>query len=413
MIVFLVRHYNDIDHIVPIAYRMLKDGAPEVKVFCMDASLPVAGDFRLNFLKEQFGSPTNYIYQAHTPSFGHRLFSFAHSQALNGEAPLPSRWAAKIVRRIFGRVHGSSWRDQLYGKAWAREFLQKYDVQCLVIDYGRKGRFIYKAISDAADELGIRKVGVPHGFDLATNLLWTNRHVADQRPPDLLKEWGWLGELAVSSHASKEKYIECGLSAEDLKVLGSARFCDEWLDVYHDLLPPQPFPNSNGKLKVVYMDHGTGYRVNTEQVLASFQAIAELGFVDTVIKASTRVSLSDERLAEYSRIDSETHSAHLIRWADVVMTAKSSIALEVFHLNKVFVYPAYFHENRMLWEDYGACWNVSNVDELSGALRTIHDGAARLPYSPEEVRAFQTEVVYGGNPEGDVLGNYVDFIVNG
>ena len=197
MIVFLVRHYNDIDHMVPIVYRMLKDGGSDVKVLCMDPSQPVEGDFRLNFLKEQFGSPTRYIYQAHTPSLGHRLSSFTHSQALGGNAPLVTKWAAKFARRILGRVYGSSWRDRLYGKAWAREFLQEYEVQCLVIDYGRKGRFIYEAISDAADELDIRKVGVPHGFDLATNLLWTNQHVADQRPPDLLKEWGWLGELGV------------------------------------------------------------------------------------------------------------------------------------------------------------------------------------------------------------------------
>ena len=36
VIVFLVRHFNDIDHVVPIVYRMLKDSAARVELFCMD-----------------------------------------------------------------------------------------------------------------------------------------------------------------------------------------------------------------------------------------------------------------------------------------------------------------------------------------------------------------------------------------
>ncbi len=413
MIVFLVRHYNDIDHIVPIIYRMLKDKAANLQVFCMDPFLDIHHDFRLKYLKEKFGCNTRYIYQACLPSIRHRLFYFFVCQLPHWRLPRYMEWISKVNHQIASRIFNSRWRKQLYGRGWAKRFLQANGVQCLVIDFTKKDRFIYASIGDASEELGVRKVGVPHGLELSTNLDWTNKNVAQKNPRNILGKRRWLDEFVVQSEGIKAKSALVGLPVEHIFVLGSTRYCEEWLNVYHDILPPQPVPyDDDDKLKVLYFDHSSEFRVNREEVVNSLRAISALDFVQLVVKPSPRGSLSDERLAALCRIDLSTHSVHLIRGADVVISWISSIVLEVYNLNKIFLYPTYFHQNHQLWEDYKACWSVSNLEDLLQALHAIHNGTFRLPYSDANVKAFLDEVVYGGKPGMDVLRNYVDFIIS-
>ena len=410
MIVFLVRQFNDIDHIVPIIYRMLKDRASDVGVFCMDPSLNVHNDFRLRYLSDTFGCETRYIYEAYLPSIAHRLFALLVCQAPHWRYPQGLRWVSRVADRVATRLN-SRLRDKLYNQVWAARFLQADQVKCLVIDWGRKGRFIYAAISDAADELGVRKVGVPHGLNTIKNMDWTNTAALSGTTPPIGKNWGWIGEFAVQSQVNKRRYVLGGLPDERTHVLGSARFCREWLEIYHRILPAHTLPPSNGKLKVIYFDTAAEYRVNTEAVVSSLHDIANLDFVEVIVKPSTRMALSDQRLAHLCNVGYATHSVHLIQWADVVMGFLSSILLEAYDLNRIFLYPKYFHQNEMLWEDFGACWTVLDQDELVGALRGIYGGQHEPPYSRENVQAFLTEIVYGGDPKADVLGNYVNFIL--
>ena len=252
MIAFLVRHFNDIDHMVPIVYKMLKETDTQVNVFCMNPFLDIRDDFRLNFLKKRFGCRTKYIYRAYRPTPLHQLFYFlvcwlphrklpARLQQLSRIAHRVARWL--MGTKIGGRVvHHSAWRGRLYDTDWARRFLQKLQVSCLVIDCGDVARFIYRPLSDAADELGIPKIGVPHGIHLATNDDFNIELVVQQRRAQRGVQYGWLDEVIVQADAIKAKYIRNGFPPEKLRVLGSTRFCDEWMEVYHRILPPQPLP---------------------------------------------------------------------------------------------------------------------------------------------------------------------------
>lgn len=411
VIVFLVRHFNDIDHIVPIVYRMLKDSAARVELFCMNPYLDIRDDVRTRFLRERFGFRSKHVYQAHIPSLSHRLFGFLVCQAPFWKWPWGLRWLSHITRRIARRTYQSGWTRRLYDQEWATGWLQNSKVECLVIDFVNKGRFIYEAVADASDELGIRRIGVPHGLDMTKDLEWTNSMVAKSNPNHVQENWGWLGEFVVYGDSVKDRYSQLGVPAERITVLGSARYCKEWVDVYHRMLGPGPLKPNREKLKLVYMDHSAEYRVDTDAVVSSLRAVSDLGFVDVVVKPSTRVSLSDERLADFCYVAWDVHSVHLIQWADVVMTFTSSIIIDALMLKKAFVYPTYFHKNRMLWEEFGACWPVSNQDELIDTLRALHQGYPLVQYSVNNVQAFFTAIVYGGDPSADVLGKYVDYVV--
>jgi hypothetical protein len=52
MYLFFVRHFNDIDHITPVVWKMKKDNYP-VAVYCINPRYDIWSDYRLCFLKNQ------------------------------------------------------------------------------------------------------------------------------------------------------------------------------------------------------------------------------------------------------------------------------------------------------------------------------------------------------------------------
>ena len=68
MILFFVRRYNDIDHTVPVIYRMAKDGFRDLEILCVNLRIDIEQDFRLKFLKDSFGIRTRYATQFFWPT---------------------------------------------------------------------------------------------------------------------------------------------------------------------------------------------------------------------------------------------------------------------------------------------------------------------------------------------------------
>ncbi len=62
MYLFFVRHFNDIDHLTPVAWKLQKDSY-QVAVFCMNLRYDIRQDYRLRFLKNQ-GVAVDYLYDA-------------------------------------------------------------------------------------------------------------------------------------------------------------------------------------------------------------------------------------------------------------------------------------------------------------------------------------------------------------
>ena len=166
------------------------------------------------------------------------------------------------------------------------------------------------------------------------------------------------------------------------------------------------------------MDHSSLFRIKKTVVEASVKQIANLDFVDLIIKPSTSAQeekkggISSDRLSQFSPVCYETSSTELCEWADVVMGTTSSILLEPLLMKKIFIYPKHFCENQHLYEEMNACWVVNSDRELINALQKINIDRGYKPYSQENVDSFIKCVVYSGKRNRDVLGEYKDFIVS-
>ena len=101
----------------------------------------------------------------------------------------------------------------------------------------------------------------------------------------------------------------------------------------------------------------------------------------------------------------------LLNWADVCLTAPTSIYLEAIIQNKVFIYPKFLFEKTMIFEEANVGWIVNGYDELKNALLKLRAESSYKPYSDENIHKFFTETVHGGIENRDVLTDYTHFIL--
>jgi 3-deoxy-D-manno-octulosonic-acid transferase len=94
------------------------------------------------------------------------------------------------------------------------------------------------------------------------------------------------------------------------------------------------------------------------------------------------------------------------------MVIGSSILVEPLKQGKPVLYLKYLHENTTQYEELGACWIINDETELKDALRSLRNDKTKVPYTEENVTRFLSEIIYGGQSERDVLGDYEDFIVS-
>ena len=115
MYLFFVRRYNDIDHIVPIIYRMAKDGVKDIKIFCTNLRLDLKRDFRILFLEKKFNIISEYYFLSKTVGFTHFLLVILAKVSLFYIYPIRSN---------------SRFSKYFLGLFYSEKILKKYCIEC-------------------------------------------------------------------------------------------------------------------------------------------------------------------------------------------------------------------------------------------------------------------------------------------
>ena len=453
MILFFVRRFNDIDHTVPVVYRMAKDGYKDVAVLASNPRYDIKNDFRLNFLKNQYAVEVDHVYRYFMPTLIHKLTSWLICRPLNertfgkyyySNREKPKRNSVMPFRRFVDTVCkalsslftperlfvifdqcisklGAAGRERkgfinriiferLFGIGWSIEMLRKKGVSLLVFDLSIPGRWNTSSLVKAGKKLNIPVISIPHGMNLVDSKVFTRRMYGGL--------WNGYDAIILQHEKHRMRAAESGIAVKKLFVFGSTRYCSEWENIYFNIVPKSNYyaaRNIYGKLKVVLMDHSSRYMASADDVLDTIERIGNMDCVDLVVKPSTgnaKRTMTSRGLYNIAKIDNKTHSVELIRWADVVIGTISSISLDVLIMNKVFIYPKYFLDVDMMWETMEACWVVNNYTELEDALYRIRRTPGYKQYKEENVNKLVTETVYGGEEGRDVLGDYENFIIS-
>ena len=420
MYLFLVRAFNDIDHITPIVWKMHRDNHP-VALFCWNPDYDLHRDYRIRFLIKQ-GIKVNYIFDEFDEILGlsHRIARFAsrccfaianrldnHSRTVLGAglAKIQKR-AKKLGKKIYKRSRG-----KFYDLAWACNFLENTGAKALCFDHVKPKRYMVNHLLQAANEKSVPTIALPHGVYLYTNQFVRIGSEADSR----YDKYHRFDYILTQNELHREELSGAGVDRNKISVLGSSRYCNEWMTQYKMILPRAMKKNtgSSDKLKAVFMTTRFAYRIDEERMLRTFELLSATEGFETVVKPHTRSgkeakiydNMSLANVAEFSSVE-------LCEWADIVMVIGSSILIEPLKQGKPVLYLKYLHENTTQYEDLGACWIIHDETELKDALRSLQYDKTKVPYSEENVTRFLNEIIYGGQRKRDVLRDYEDFIVS-
>ncbi len=404
---YVFREFNDLDHMTPVLDQALTLHPEETIITCINPNLDLKDDFRLKYLQSKYNVKVQYIYDLYCNSLGLKLFSRVTNRILFSKSAFSI--VASLKQKLRNKLYNCRLKIKLFNELWFQSLIQKHNIGAVIVDYGSKHKFIYETISNACHVHSIPIIGMPHGMDATTNNFVSDVTHLKQDTGHLEKTWGWINNFIVASEGIKQKYSKEGLPLHSMKVLGNPRFAKSWHDKYRSIINVHPSNIKGSKLKIIFFDHGSRYRVNTDNIYATLKSIDQLPYTDLVIKPHTRELLSDHRLTSVGRTSSE-HSIHLINWADVVINHLSSIVFDAYHLNKIFIYPNYFTENSMVWEKYNACWAVSNINEMIDAITSIHTGKYQLPYRQKHVDKLLNDQVYGNQPDTNISLLYLNHI---
>lgn len=419
MYLFFIRHFNDIDHTTPIVWKLIKDNYP-VTVYCMNPLYDIRNDYRLLFLKNQ-GATVDYIHEAFDQ---HRGIFFIIMQALvkkcgdlqiklENDRRMQSGMLAGLIGQLAGRLRSVSYklmRRWYYDVGWARTILKNTGAQVICFDHIMPKLYVVAALLKASRQMSIPSLALPHGVYLYTNEA-TKPKATDERR---LAKFNRFDYIIVTNELRKEILIHSGVAEDKISVLGSARYCIEWLEQNRKILPGvfDAVSKESGKLKVVLMPSKPQCRVDVERMINTCRILADLDGVEAMIKPHTR-SPNHKHVFDSITLPDVSHvlTAELCDWADVLINVGSSVITEALMRGKPALYLKYLHPNTTLFEELGACWTIHDESELTNALLTLQADKSHMPYSKESVAKFLAQVVYGGNSNSDVLGLYEQFII--
>jgi hypothetical protein len=424
MYLFFIRHFNDVDHISPIVWKMKQDNYP-VAVFCLNPEYDIQKDYRLLFLK-QLGIKVNFIYDEFSQKLGpeHRVLrlisrgGFAVARLLEDFSPSSYFHIFERFRRRaqeVGKKYYKRCRKKFYDQSWAHFFLEQTNAQALAFDWIRPNWFVVNVLLMAAKDMSIPTLSLPHGVFVYTNNSVSLDLKADEKN---FKKFNLYDYVVVQNVLFKETICRSGINKEKIFVLGSARYCNEWMQQNKKIIPRKLVSKGENakKLKVVFMTTRPTYRIDLQRMLKTFDMLSklnELYEIEVFIKPHTR---SGEEASIYKglplRSVSDLSSVELCEWADVMLVIGSSILIETLIQRKPVLYLKYLHENITEYEELGACWTIHDEAELKDALLSLKINKANVPYTEKNINRFLSEIIYGGRGERDVLRDYENFIVS-
>ena len=418
MYLFLVRHFNDIDHITPIAWKMKTDGYT-VAVYCMNPRYDIANDYRLEFLKST-GAAVDYLHTAYRPRdpfykflqrlmkkrFGSQAGADTHK---NGRKDTSPRVFEKL-NRYAGKLAYKLMRKMYFHTAWARSILEQTSARVVCFDYVMPRLYGVDAFLKAAKEMSIPTLALPHGIQLYTNEDTKPKSTPTRR----FTKFDRFDYIIAPNQLRKKMLINSGVAGEKITVLGSARYCKEWLEQNKKIVPKVMDGNgsSPGKLKVVLMSSKPQTNMDVARMIKTFGVLADLDEIEACIKPHTRTG-GNKDIFDDIQLPNVSHvlTADLCEWADVMLVVGSSVITEALMRGKPALYLKYLHANTTLSEEMGACWIIHDETDLKDALLSLHTDKSQVPYKEENVARFILEIVHGGAADSDVLDDYEKFIV--
>jgi len=412
-VVFFLRHYNDIDHIVPIIAEGVRTGAFDAEVvLATDESY--LEDYRLQHVAQLDGATVSHIEAHGVPSIGSSTSSIATTTATVKEVgrrlptDLPQRvWNRLSVDEQESSVPDASGIESLVDRLATAE-RTVIAVDWLTTSASQSQLGFVEELSRISEALETPFVALPHGDAPYQNKLFKKNSLDLDSVLDQYRTGRLFNNVVVSNRLCARRYRP-HLPDSRIHILGSPRYNERWLTTLSGLLPEQEYPSSS-ELDIVWFLRDTNYAIDWAELGRTVDMIASIEGVRLILKYHTR-GISEELehpdLPNVDLVGDEIHSPVLLDWADVAMDLGTSVVFEAVVREIPVLEVEYLHPNRSTVASHLDETAMHTRDDIFHAVRRLTDDTSEF-FDSSHRDSFIRNVI---EPAGsDVLSQYVDFL---
>lgn len=409
---FFLRHYNDIDHITPVISKWVEAGHSCDVVLVGNPKF--RHDYRVKFLSNLRNIRVDVIRDL-LPSAEFLRWRF---QMLLLSNSLRRSVMGPFVR-VFNRFHDAGRREPTWRNS-AKRLLERsfkgVEGGVVVFDWITKDSPVsvewVEYVVATARQWGIGAVSLPHGDSPHANRMirqgeWT------LKPDTLFSAAKIFDKLVVPNELCAGRFRPF-LDNSAIAVLGSPRYCDEWLARLAALSPPAVLPSRpNIRLKVVIFLRKSDFTTFWEEVGEVIGMISTFPAVELVIKPHTRggwkqpvtrnSSLRD--MKNVSVAADNVHSIPLMNWADVIIDLATSVVFEAVKAKKPVLAADYLHCGRSAVAHYMPETELKCRDDVYRRIEEFLSKGCDSFYVEEHRQRFIEEMLHAGGT--NVLPRYV------
>ena len=403
---FFLRHNNDIDHITPILYKWLSTQDILTDIIII-SNRKFLNDYRINLLKKH--KHVNIIFlqdllKKFSLSYFFNIIYYKYTTELDNLIKKNS-----LIKRIANR-HNTFIANKLF---------EGVDKGIVIFDWTTT--YFVQQIVENAKNRKFPTISLPHGDWPYLNYLVTKEDLdyscmAHIQP---LKIFDYIVVANQSTYKRYDKYHE----KEKLKILGSSRYCDEWIDINSKLIPSYNAEKSNGKLKIVFFMRNECYAIFWDEVIRTIKLILQFPDVYLIVKHHPRNRIAKKLTKKLLRIYPEVrqninknlefiyddvNSAQLLKWADVVVDVGTSTTFEAIKNKKPVLMIEYIHSNNSTVASYIKASEITCRDELYDMIQKILKNKNLKFYDETERKKFINEII--DVPDKNVLERHVQFL---
>jgi hypothetical protein len=411
-VVFFLKHYNDIDHVVPVIHGGVTTGAFDAEVV-LTTDESYLEDYRLQYVASLDGATVGHIEEYGLPAVTPpELGPFVDAIRRVG-----SRLPTGLPRAVWRRTRWGNRYEadpDLGGVGSFVEELASGDERVvLALDWltARTMRVrlgFAERVSEAAREHDVPLVALPHGDAPYENRLFKRDSLDFDDALDQYRTARLFDAVAVPNRLCAERY-EPHLPSSRVPVLGSPRYNERWLRTLPDLLPEQSLP-SNGDLNLVFFLRDRSYAIHWSELERTIRLVADVPGTELVVKRHTRhvgEDIDDVDRPNVTFVGNEVHSPVLLDWADAALDVGTSVVFESVVRETPVLELEYLHPNRSTVAAYVGATAMHTRDDVYHAVRRLADDTGGF-YDPAERDSFVRNVVEPAGP--DVLENYVELL---
>ena len=412
-IIFFVRAYNDLDHMAPVIYK-LRTKYPSLSISVLNLSLSTRfhKDFRVKFLNKIGINFSHILSRLGFNSLFLRLYfkSMEIDSNLNKYNPFRffiNRFIIQITRKF---IHNK---------------LLHYDSEKLLLNInGELPRILifdktrtyfpgtlYKNLASYSKKNNIITVAMPHGHNTWSNTLIAENSMEINPDKPTVNEPFYTDYVIFENKLFLERYENFGLlEPEQIVVLGSSRFCDEWNNKIRNIVPQGNLPETSpDTFKVLCFVPEEFHNANLIEFRRTINYISQFPNVVIIIKLHTRHNYYKERFPDnVFLVGNDIHSPQLIDWSNLILFTSTSVIFDAIKRDRPILYMKNTQANKLLSEDYFSSWEIHCRDELRDNIWSLIEDRNYRTYSLKDAQDYCRNTI---EPVGkDILNLYADFL---